>query len=158
MNKKTSWMLGGFLLLGVAVMLPSYSKAMPMLDIVDVLEDDGKAALTPLQLTINKLMKMWTLLDMIQALQDIPSEYSMLFARELVEGSVYVYGMLDMLLQRPELSNDTDSLAYLYDLIEHINRVQIGVFEQVKLDEIACVRIMIQLMQKKLLLRLAHQQ
>jgi hypothetical protein len=156
MKKNTPWILGVFIGLSAVVMVPSFIKAVPMLEVDG--EENSKIALTPLQLTINKLMKMWTLLDMIQALQNIPSEHIMLFARELVEGSVYVYGMLDLLLQKSEFSNDTDSLVYLYDLIEHINGVQVDIFETVKLDEIACVRVMIQLIQKKLLLRLAHQQ
>lgn len=125
---------------------------------VDAAEEDGKIALTPVQNAVSRLMRTWTLLDTIQAVQSVSWEHMTLFAREVVEEILKVHTMIEILLKDSEVITDIETLSYLSDLVGKIDRVQLEVFAQGQLDDIVCLRVIMQVLQKKLLLALAYQQ
>ena len=136
-------------------------KTLQMLEIADTSEGDATIALTALQVTVNRIMRIWTLLDIIQAMQGILPEHMTLFAREMLEEALHVYIAVDKLLQDSSIVSDTETVLYLYELVGRIDQIRATVFIQYaqhNLEDIICFQVIMQLLQKKLMLSFVYQQ
>jgi hypothetical protein len=156
MNHRLVEIVAVFIFFAVPKVLTSREEARSLFEI-DVEDENGGS--TPLQIAVNKLMKMWTLLDIIQLMQHTSPEHMTLFAHELVEEMLCVYTITDSLLQEPGIVQDSETLTYVYNLIDQVRKVHMAVFyPTTSLEDIACLQVLAQQLQKKLLLCLVYQE